>query len=146
MFALDNQVGLAEILHHNLAFEEVVHTSAIANLSLIAGVKPAHNPAELLSSSKFDDLLASLREEFDYIIIDTPPLLAVSDPCSVAPRADAVLLTVRLRRNARPLAKQAIQMLEVVGVRPSGIVVNGVTGARSYEYQYGHYNYEATTV
>ncbi len=57
-------------------------------------------------------------------------------------RADAVLLTVRLRRNARPLAQQALQMLDQLGIRPIGIVVNGITNSRSYDYRYGQYGYE----
>ena len=68
--------------------------------------------------------------------------LAVSDAASVAARADAVLLTVRLRRNSKPLALQASQMLLDMGVRPMGIIVNGITNSRGYEYRYGQYGYQ----
>jgi Mrp family chromosome partitioning ATPase len=114
----------------------------IRNLSLIASSLPAKDPAELLSSAAFSSLIESLRSKFDYVIIDTPPLLAVSDAASVAARADAVLLTVRLRRNSKPLALQASQILLDMGVRPMGIVVNGITNSRSYGYRYGQYGYQ----
>ncbi len=75
-------------------------------------------------------------------MIDTPPWLAVSDATSIAVRVDAVLLTVRLRRNSQPLAEQAAQMLELIRIRPMRILVTGITNSRSYEYRYGQYGYQ----
>ncbi len=142
LFGSHSELGLADLLRGESMLRDVIMDGPIANLSLIASSVPAHDPAELLSSVAFSSLIDSLRSKFEYIIIDTPPLLAVSDAASVAARADAVLLTVRLRRNAKPLALQASQMLSDMGVRPMGIVVNGITNSRSYEYRYGQYGYQ----
>jgi capsular exopolysaccharide synthesis family protein len=143
LFGLQNELGLADLLRGDATLREVLIVGPIPNLSLLASSLPANDPAELLSSATFSSLIESLRSQFEYIIIDTPPLLAVSDAASVAARADAVVLTVRLRRNAKPLALQASQLLLEMGVRPMGIVVNGITNSRSYEYRYGQYGYQS---
>lgn len=142
LFGHRSETGLADLLRNTSDLNDVIFDGPIPNLSLIASSVPAKDPAELLSSVAFSSLIETLRRKFDYIIIDTPPLLAVSDAASVAARADAVLLTVRLRRNAKPLAYQASQMLLDMGVRPMGIVVNGISNSRGYEYRYGQYGYQ----
>ena len=142
LFGQLSQLGLADVLRGDATLQEVLLDGPIPNLKLLASSLPASDPAELLSSVAFSSLIESLRSKFEYIVIDTPPLLAVSDAASVAARADAVLLTVRLRRNAKPLALQASQMLIAMGVRPMGIVVNGITNSRGYEYRYGQYGYQ----
>lgn len=142
IFGLRNDVGLAQVLSGDANLRDALVEGPVGNLSLIACSSPASNPAELLAGEDFETLIATLRAKFEYVIIDTPPLLAVSDASSIAARVDAVLLTVRLRRNSKPLALQAAQMLEQIGVRPMGIVVNGITNSRSYEYRYGQYGYQ----
>ena len=146
-----------------LSIQEVISESEVPNLSvMIAGDRP-DNPAELLSSSHFDRLLGVLRTKFDMIILDTPPLLAVSDPANIAPRVDGVMMVVRLRKNIKPAVAQATRMLETLEANVLGIIVNGV-GSRaargygkgsnsegghnqgqSYRYGYGYtYGYSYT--
>jgi polysaccharide biosynthesis transport protein len=146
LFGQRSEIGLADLLRNECELSDVMLDGPISNLTLIASSVPAKNPAELLSSVTFNSLIETLRTKFDYIIIDTPPLLAVSDAASVAARVDAVLLTVRLRRNSKPLALQAAQILLDMGVRPMGIVVNGITNSRKYEYRYGKYGYQDAVV
>ncbi len=146
ILGLGNDAGLAEVLRGEKKVRDVLRDGPVANLSVIASCSPARNPAELLAGEEMELVIAALREKFEYVIIDTPPLLAVSDATSIAARVDAVLLTVRLRRNAKPLALQAAQMLVQVGVRPMGIVVNGITNSRRYEYRYGQYGYQEAVV
>ncbi len=146
ILGLGDGAGLAEVLRGEKRVREVLRDGPVANMSVIASCSPARNPAELLAGEEMELVIASLRERFEFVIIDTPPLLAVSDATSIAPRVDGVLLTVRLRRNAKPLAFQAAQMLAQVGVRPMGIVVNGITNSRGYEYRYGRYGYQDAVV
>src|SRR5205807_9228163 len=85
-------------------------------------------------------------------VIDTPPLLAVTDPSVVAPRADGVILTIRITKNGRPAAERAKEILATLGATVIGVVVNGVdrnTGPKgygygNYGYGYGGYGNEAT--
>jgi Mrp family chromosome partitioning ATPase len=107
------------------------------------------NPAELLTSPRFAELLEGLRAEYDIVLIDTPPVLAVTDPCVVAPRVDGVVLTIRLSKKSGPQAERAREMLSALGVNILGVVVNGVTrregsgryGAGQYEYSYTQNEY-----
>jgi Mrp family chromosome partitioning ATPase len=94
----------------------------------------------LLTLPLFKAMLDYLREKFDYVLIDTPPLLAVTDPCTVAPYVDGVLLTIRISKNARPNASRAKEILSTLGTCVIGVVVNGVR-ADTNGYGYGGYGY-----
>jgi polysaccharide biosynthesis transport protein len=90
-------------------------------------------------------MLEALREKFEYVIIDTPPVLVVTDPCSVAPRVDGVLLCVRLSRHTREFGRRALEQLRDVGANMTGIVINGVEETDAYgygSYSYSDYRYQ----
>ncbi len=118
----------------NLTLSEAILETGIPNLSLmVAGDRP-DNPAELLSSSAFEQMLDLLRQKFDMVLIDSPPMLAVSDPSNVVRRADGVLMVVRLRKNAKPLVARACRMLESLEANVLGVVVNGVGSRQARGY------------
>src|SRR5207237_9002424 len=98
----------------------------------------------LLTSPQFKELLEKLRGQYDFVLVDTPPLLAVTDPCVVAPCVDGVLLNIRISKNGRPNAERAREILHTLGVTIFGVVVNGVKrhrGAGGYGYGYESYQY-----
>jgi len=141
IFGLKEDVGLVQVIGGKVELEEAIQETSIENLfSITCGRRPG-NPAELLSSERFADALASLREKFDFVIVDTPPILVVSDPAIVAGIVDAVLLTVRLRRNLKPIATRAAQMLHSINTNMLGVVVNGI-GVGGNGYGYGGYRYD----
>ncbi|QDS88811.1 Tyrosine-protein kinase YwqD [Rosistilla ulvae] len=118
---------------------EAVQETEIPNLCVMpCGERPA-NPAELLSSPKFDQMLTLLKEKFDLILIDTPPLLAVTDPSNIAGRVDGVILVIRIRKVIRPMAVRASRMLETLGANVLGVVVNGVGSREAYGYGSKYY-------
>jgi Mrp family chromosome partitioning ATPase len=83
-----------------------------------------------------------LRQRYDFVLVDTPPLLAVTDPCVVAARVDGVLLTIRMSRKCRPGAVRAREILTALGVKILGVVVNGLDReAGSGLYQADNYGY-----
>jgi succinoglycan biosynthesis transport protein ExoP len=145
MFALPNpELGLALVVADQADLGAVIQGCEIENLSLLpCGPRPA-NPAELLTTPKFQEMLDELRANYDFVILDTPPVLAVSDPAAVAPRADGVILVFRMTKDARPAAERAMDDLTAVGGKLLGVVVNGST-EREMGYGYGHsykYNYQ----
>ena len=101
-------IGLASVVNGDAEPADAMQSIAeVPNLKLMAcGHRPS-NPSELLSSEQFADVLQLLRDRFDFVIVDTPPVLAVSDPSAVAARVDGVLLTFRIHKRARPLAIRA---------------------------------------
>ncbi len=141
IFGLKEDVGLVQVIGGKVELEDAIQQTSIENLfSVTCGRRPG-NPSELLSSERFADSLASLREQFDFVIVDTPPMLVVSDPANVAGLVDAVLLTVRLRRNLKPIATRAAQMLHSINANMLGVVVNGI-GVGGNSYGYGGYRYD----
>jgi Mrp family chromosome partitioning ATPase len=104
------------------------------------GAKP-NNPAELSSSPQVKELIEEMRSEFDFVIIDTPPLLAVTDACPIAARVDGVMLCIRIKKNVRVSAERATEMLANLGANCIGLVVNGVGAQSGYgsQYTYGAY-------
>ena len=89
------------------------------------------NPAELLSSSNLGQLLRQVRADYDYILVDSPPLLAVSDPCIISPHVDGMLLVVRVMKNNRAALQQTRKALDTHGIRLYGVVANDLNRNKS---------------
>ncbi len=141
IFGLKEDVGLVQVIGGKVELQDAIQQTSIENLfSVTCGRRPG-NPAELLSSERFADAMSSLKEQFDFVIVDTPPILVVSDPANVAGLVDAVILTVRLRRNLKPIATRAAQMLHAINANMLGVVVNGI-GVGGNGYGYGGYRYD----
>ncbi len=145
LFNIPNpELGLASVTDGQADLATAIRHSDIDRLDLLpCGTRPS-NPAELLSSLKFQEVLAELRSRYDYVIVDTPPLLAVSDPRVVAQRVDGVLMVFKITKKARPQAERAREQLADMGANLLGIVVNGAGGLRDqagYNYQYA-YDYQ----
>lgn len=143
LFGVANpEVGLASVVADQADLGDAVRPSEVDNLSLLpCGPRPS-NPAELLTSPRFQELLADLRSSYDFVLLDTPPVLAVSDPAAVAPRADGVILVFRMTPDAGPHAERAKEELLAVSARLLGVVVNA-SSERDMGYGYGYaYKYE----
>lgn len=142
LFGLLAKGGLAQVITEDAELPDVIQPTLVPNLNVLpAGPRPAA-PGELLTQQRLAEILDVLRDQYDYVLVDTPPLLAVSDPCAVAPRVDGVLLTIRVSKNGRPAAERARDMLAQLRVQVFGVVVNGIgkQGAMS-GYGYEHYDY-----
>ena len=141
-FGISSKVGFATVLSGQSEWREVMfECEEIEGLTLMpCGAKP-YNPAELSSSPQVKVLVEEMREEFDFVIIDTPPLLAVTDPCPIAARVDGVILCIRIKKNVRISAERATEMLANLGAKCLGLVVNGVGAQSGYgsQYTYGAY-------
>jgi capsular exopolysaccharide synthesis family protein len=125
----------------------VMLTPGMDNLHIMpAGANPL-NPAELLSSDATGELLDDLRNEFDLIIIDTPPVIPVTDSAIMSEHADGIVLVYEVGKVGRDVLKRAVGHLESVKARIWGIVMNDVkaeaeTSLRDTDYQYYRYRYE----
>lgn len=142
IFNVPAHVGMASVMAGQCDLGSAAQQTAIPNLSVMpCGPRPV-NPAELLTSPKFKDLLEELRHQYDFVIVDTPPILVVTDPAVVAPRVDGVVLCIRVTKNGRPYAERAREVLASLGANVLGVVVNGFGAAvGGNKYGYEHYNY-----
>ena len=140
------ELGLATVTDGAAELSTAIRRSPVEGLDLLpCGPRPT-NPAELLSGAKFQEVLAALRKSYDFVIVDTPPLLAVSDPRVVAQRADGVLMVFKITKKARAQAERAREQLADMGANLLGVIVNGA-GTRDEQYGYGYkyqyaYDYE----
>ena len=138
-FGLPNDAGLSSVLAAGGDVEDFVQPTVAPNLWVLPAGPSPRNPADVLALASLAEVLAAQRRRYDYVIIDTPPVLAVTDATLVASRVDALLLVMRLGRHAREGAVQTMEQLQGVGAPVIGVVVNGVTRGDGY-YHYGYRN------
>lgn len=128
----------ASLLSGAIKLEAAAASTGVHNLDVITSALPADSP-ELLESDAFAKLIESAKAEYDVVFLDTPPLLPVADPCIIARHADAVIITINIKRNTQSQAMWARQLLTDVGANVIGVVVNGVDASSSYGYEYQAY-------
>lgn len=138
LFGIENENGFAMVLAGMAELPDAIQETSIPCLSVLpSGVVPP-NPAELLISPRLHEVLAWMRDHYDYIVIDTPPLLAVTDPGVVGPQVDGVLLTIRSTKTNRLEARRAREVLHNLGANVIGVIVNA-TELKQSDYGYGYY-------
>ena len=136
---VDAARGLASVLAGQEELESVIHSLEAPRLSFIpAGAVPP-NPAELVSSARMREIVASLRSRYDFVIIDTPPVLPVTDAVVLAREADAVVLVVRGHGTPSGLVREARDRLVMTGAPLLGVVVNDVDLTWGDLYLYDYY-------
>jgi len=118
--------GLTSYLSSHIKEGEVINSTGFPNLFLIGSGPIPANPIELLASEKMDGLIAALKKTFDFILVDTPPLLAVSDTLAMGPMMDGVVVVARAGETPIPALKQAKQKLETHKLKCLGVILNGV--------------------
>jgi len=140
MFRADNRVGLSTVLTGEAQATEVLQETRVPNLQLLtAGPRPP-NPAELIGSARMTAILQELIRQGDMVIIDCPPVLAVTDPLVLAAMADGVLLVLHAGKVPYPMAQKAKAMLEQVQARLLGVVLSQVrVNGRNSDYCYYPY-------
>lgn len=141
---VENKRGVVDVLRGDSELSDAVQSTPVESLFVLPCGSRPKDPSELLSRPEYERLLEVLREKYDYVIIDTPPVLVVTDPASVASRVDGVVLAMRLSRHTRDLARRTLEQLRDVGATVSGIVINGVEESEGYgygSYRYSDYRY-----
>jgi capsular exopolysaccharide synthesis family protein len=147
-FGLDHSRGLSTYLSRDVEIESLIHNLPIKNLSLLPSGAIPPNAAELISSDKMKNLLATLADRYDHILIDSPPLMHVTDPVILSTMVDGVILVVHGGKSTRDMVRRSRQELAAVGAKIFGVVLNNVDlrgdGYDGYYYDryYGEYEQE----
>lgn len=140
VFGLDPDVpGLAAVLTGEAEVDDVIRGTGEAMPSVIAAGTLPPDPSELLGYPAFEKLVTELRNRFDYVIVDTPPTLPVTDALVVAPRVDAMVLVVGVGKATPQRIRRTISALQRVNATVAGVVPNGAGGAAAMDYKYGYY-------
>lgn len=143
LFDLKNEVGLTNYLTTEMNIDEVILPTEIENLSLIpSGTLPA-DPVAILNSQRMSDLIAELKLRYDLLLIDSPPVLGVSDASVIASGADHTIVVVQHRRFPRGMLLRVKQAILGVGGKVLGVVLNNVDLRHDQNYYYytGYYGY-----
>ncbi|MFD1064416.1 CpsD/CapB family tyrosine-protein kinase [Oceanobacillus locisalsi] len=138
-FRLDNLRGLSNILIGETNIEDTVEKSDIQNLDVISCGPIPPNPSELLGSRRMQAFVESAKQQYDLVIFDMPPVLAVADAKILSNHVDGVLLVVRSKKTENEAAKEALESLESVHANVLGVVLNGRDKKEvNYYYYYGN--------
>lgn len=140
---LTRSVGFSTVLSGAAPLADVLQETAFPRLTVLTAGATPPNPSELLGSLAAKRLLGELREQFDYVIIDSPPLLAVTDGAVLAASADGALMMARFGQTKREQVAHAVRNLQDVGAPLLGVVMTMIPtrGGASYSYNYSYYGY-----
>ena len=145
IFELEPEVGLSNVLVGQNSLDDALRTVTLGDEDsvridvLFAGPKKPPNPAELLDSDRMRQLLSEVRQRYDRIIVDTPPVLIVADAAILSSLGDGVILVVKSEKNARSLAERARALLADVKARLLGGIVNDVQESVLHYHYSGYY-------
>ncbi|MFA3362617.1 polysaccharide biosynthesis tyrosine autokinase [Acinetobacter baumannii] len=140
-FDVDVKPGLSELLSGQADLQKVLHKTPVANLDVITRGKSPTNPSEILSSNQFKELLEQLQSQYDHIIIDTPPVLAVTDGIIISQYTGVNLIVARYAKSQMKELELTLNRFEQAGVKVNGFILNDIQRASAgYGYGYG-YNY-----
>jgi capsular exopolysaccharide synthesis family protein len=130
-FSTSNRLGLTDVITGQNQLKDVLSDTHIPNVSLIASGSLPMNPSELLASKRMYALLSELKEKFDVILVDSSPILSVTDSQVLSAMCDGVVLVVNSGKVKRDEAKQSLARLEYVKARVLGVVLNNYKGKKN---------------
>jgi capsular exopolysaccharide synthesis family protein len=142
MMRVSNNIGLTNYLLKQNTLEEVIQTSSVPTLAFMASGKLPSSSLGILSSAQMKNLINELKQRYDFVFFDSPPIMGVSDASILASEVDMTLQVIQYRRYPQPMNIRAKQMIEKVGGNLVGIVLNNINMSQdeSYYYYSGYYH------
>jgi polysaccharide biosynthesis transport protein len=152
LFNRKKERGCSEFLiDTDTKLDDIVKQTHIPNLDVITSGLVPPNPSEIISSKRMDEFFDALRAKYDYILIDSPPIIAVTDALIIAKKVDMIVLVVRVGVTDRQIIKRTNEILSTVDIKLTGAIVNGIevqkyySGYGYYYYYYYYYYYNSKT-
>jgi len=140
MFDMTPDNGLGDYLAQQGELAAVIHPTSIDNIDFMPRGQHPKNPSSLLSGDKFEQMMTELNEHYDYIVIDSPPILAASDAMIMSHYADRVLMVTRYDQSVEGQVAYAIKQMHKADIQVDGIILNDVQQGLMSKYSY-HYSY-----
>ncbi|WP_254254283.1 CpsD/CapB family tyrosine-protein kinase [Macrococcoides canis] len=138
-FETKNVFGLSNLITDQININQAVQNTQVENLSIMTSGPIPPNPSELLASKRFKELLSNFEEYFDMIIIDTPPVLAVTDAVIMSTLVDGTILVTNVETNNKHHLMKAKEVLQKSDANILGIVLNNVEKSSKDDYYYYEY-------
>jgi succinoglycan biosynthesis transport protein ExoP len=145
LFGRDLSEGVTTGLLNPGALDGAITATEVPNLSVLPAGPLPPNPADLVQSEAFVRLISDLKQRFDRVVIDSPPINLVTDPVILSTRVDATLLVLRVKRTKRDAARRALRALRDVGATCPGFVLNAASSGEQYDYRVYYATYGAET-
>ena len=147
IFGLDNGQGLSVALVQDQDFQKYVRETAVPGVMVLTGGPIPPNPAELVGSKRMKRLIEEFSQEYDIVLIDTPPIIAVTDAAILAQQVDGVILVLAAGEVNKDYALRAKEQLDKVGAKILGAVLNkaDMKASEYYYYYYYHGSDDSTT-
>jgi capsular exopolysaccharide synthesis family protein len=142
MLHVTNNIGMTNYLLKQSTLEEVIQTTSLPTLDFMASGKLPSSSLGILSSAQMRDLINDLKQRYDFVFFDSPPIMGVSDASILASVVDMTLQVIQYRRYPQPMNIRAKQMIEKVGGNLVGIVLNNINMSQDENYYYysGYYH------
>ena len=140
-FDLPERDGLLSVLSGAKNFDEIVFHDQASGLYILPGEESSVNAADIFASQRFTDFIVEMRKEFDFIFIDTPPVLAVPDARVIAKNSDAVIFCVRWNKTARDAVLEGLRFFGQIHIKVAGLVLSQVNVSKMARYGYSNYGY-----
>jgi polysaccharide biosynthesis transport protein len=142
LFRVTNSIGLTNYLLKQNTLEEVIQTSGLPSLDFMASGKLPSSSLGILSSAQMKDLINNVKQRYDFVFFDSPPIMGVSDASILASEVDLTLQVIQYRRYPQPMNIRAKQLIEKVGGNLVGVVLNNINMSQdeSYYYYSGYYH------
>ncbi|PWU16692.1 MAG: capsular biosynthesis protein [Verrucomicrobia bacterium] len=146
MLRVSNHIGLTNYLLKQNTVEEVIQTTSLPTLDFMASGKLPSSSLGILNSPQMKELIGQLKQHYDFVFFDSPPVMGVSDASIIASEVDMTLQVIQYRRYPQPLNIRAKQLIEKVGGNLVGIVLNNINMSQDENYYYysGYYHEEGT--
>ncbi|MEO8426647.1 MAG: polysaccharide biosynthesis tyrosine autokinase [Verrucomicrobiota bacterium] len=141
-FQLHSPIGLSAYLTEEISrFDECIHSTEVPNLDVVCCGSIPSSPSELIGSKRMMQFLQEVRLRYDRIVLDCPPVSAVSDPLVLAAKSDGVVFVTKFNKIRREMARRTIQRLQDAGIHILGVILNDIDfeGRDSYYYSYYYY-------
>ena len=135
-FGVASSPGLAEILNQEVSPDQAIVDTPLENLSFVPAGAPSLEPGELVLRSQWGVFLKEMHSRFDYVIVDSPPVLAADDAATLAPSVDGVLFVVRGSFTSARMVREALDALRQRHARVLGLIFNRAISSR---FEYHHY-------
>ena len=142
LFKVANNLGLTNYLLKQNTLAEIVQTTGVPNLDFMASGKLPSSALGILGSAQMKEMIAELKQRYDFIFFDSPPILGVSDASILASEVDLVMQVIQYRRYPQPMTLRAKQMIEKVGGNFVGLILNNINMSQDEGYYYysGYYH------
>jgi capsular exopolysaccharide synthesis family protein len=142
LFKLPLENGLSDLLEGKAKIQDLIKSTPVPELKVITAGKVKGSPTAVLNPTRLHEVFEELKFYFDFIVVDAPPVIPVSDPLIIANDLDGVLMVVRAGSTPREVAKRAINLLQNSKIKVLGAVLNNIEEVLPYYYSSKYYSYK----